>query len=50
MESCLQMTYGTEAKRVNFDTERCDVLLLELTSQMALDESGLSGVKLAFIL
>lgn len=31
-----------EAKRVNFDSERRNVLLLELSGQMALDEGGLS--------
>jgi hypothetical protein len=41
---------SVESHGVNFDSESGDVLLLELTSQMALDESGLSGVKLAFIL
>jgi hypothetical protein len=35
-------TYGGEAKRVNLDTESGHVLLLELTSQVALDEGGLS--------
>lgn len=34
-------TYGAETKRVNFDTEGRDVLLLELSCQMALDEGGL---------
>lgn len=33
--------YGGEAKRVNFDTERCNVLLLEFSSQVALDKGGL---------
>jgi len=32
-----------EAKWVNFDTESGDVFLLEFTSEMALDEGGLSG-------
>lgn len=34
-------TYGSESKGVNFDTESGDIFLLELTSQMALDEGGL---------
>lgn len=34
-------SYGRETKRVNFDTESGDVLLLELSSQVTLDESGL---------
>ena len=33
--------YGREAERVDLDTESGDVLLLELTSQVALDEGGL---------
>lgn len=33
--------YRSELKRVDFDTERGDVLLLELTSQVTLDEGGL---------
>lgn len=33
--------YGSESKRVHFDTESCDVLLLELASKVTLDESGL---------
>ena len=35
--------YGVESERVHFDTESGDVLLLELASQVALDEGGLSG-------
>lgn len=35
------MTYGVEVKRVDLDTESGDVLLLEFTSQVTLDESGL---------
>jgi hypothetical protein len=35
------MTYGVEAERVNLDTKGGDVLLLEFTSQVTLDESGL---------
>jgi hypothetical protein len=34
-------TYGGEAKRVNLDSERRNVLLLELSGQMALDEGSL---------
>lgn len=34
-------TYGREAQRVNLDTEGRHVLLLEFTSQVALDEGGL---------
>lgn len=30
-----------EAERVDFDTESCDVLLLELSGDVALDECGL---------
>jgi hypothetical protein len=33
--------YGREAERVDLDTESSDVLLLELTSQVTLDEGGL---------
>lgn len=33
--------YRGEAERVDFDTERGNVLLLELASQMALDEGRL---------
>lgn len=35
------VTYGRESERVNLNTESCDVLLLELTSQVTLDEGGL---------
>lgn len=35
------MTYGVEVKRVDLDTESGDVLLLEFTSQVTLNESGL---------
>jgi len=35
------MTYGVEKERVDLDTESGDVLLLEFTSQVALDEGGL---------
>lgn len=34
-------TYGSKSKGVNFDTESGNIFLLELTSQMALDEGGL---------
>ena len=34
-------TYSGEAEWVDFDTERGDVLLLELACEMALDEGGL---------
>jgi hypothetical protein len=37
------MTYGGEAERVNLDTEGRNVLLLELSGQMALDEGRLLG-------
>jgi hypothetical protein len=37
------IAYGSEGEGVNFDTESGDVLLLEFTSQVALDESGLLG-------
>jgi hypothetical protein len=40
------MTYGVEKKRVNLDTESGDVLLLEFTSQVTLDESGLVSIAL----
>ena len=33
--------YGGETERVDLDTERGNVLLLELTSQVTLDEGGL---------
>lgn len=33
--------YGSEGKRVHFDTESRDVLLLELASKVTLDESSL---------
>jgi hypothetical protein len=36
------LTYCAETKRVNLDTEGSDVLLLEFSGQMALDEGGLS--------
>jgi hypothetical protein len=34
-------TYGGEAERVNFHTQSGNVFLLELSSQVTLDESGL---------
>jgi hypothetical protein len=37
-------TYGGEAERVHLDTERRDVLLLELARQMALDKGRLRAV------
>lgn len=41
--------YGGEAKRVDFDSERSDVLLLEFSGQMALDEGGLdNGLSVCF--
>jgi len=40
-ESARAETYGGEGKRVDFDTEGCNVLLLELSSQVTLDEGGL---------
>jgi hypothetical protein len=36
------IAYGSEGQRVNLDTEGSNVLLLELASQVALDEGGLS--------
>jgi hypothetical protein len=36
-----KVTYRGKAKRMDLDAESCNVLLLELTSQMALDERGL---------
>jgi hypothetical protein len=39
-------SYGGESKRVNLDTKGGDVLLLELASQVTLDEGSL-GAKLA---
>ena len=35
------MTYGGEGERVDLNTEGCDVLLLELSGQVTLDEGGL---------
>lgn len=34
-------SYGGESERVNLNTESSDVLLLKLSSQVALDEGGL---------
>jgi hypothetical protein len=39
-------TYGVEVERVNLDTKGGNVLLLEFTSQVTLDESGLSLIAL----
>lgn len=36
-------TYGSEAERVDLDTEGRNVLLLEFSGQMALDEGCLQG-------
>lgn len=36
------MPYGRETERVDLDTEGGHVLLLEFTSQVALDEGGLN--------
>lgn len=36
-----EATYRSEAKRMDLNTESCDILLLELAGQMALDERGL---------
>lgn len=36
------IAYGGEGKRVHLDTKGGNVLLLEFTSQVALDEGGLS--------
>ena len=44
-----QITYGGEAERVHLDTERRNVLLLELARQMALDEGRLGAGLLALI-
>lgn len=37
------LTYGGEGERVDLDTERGNVLLLEFSGQMALDEGSLWG-------
>lgn len=37
------IAYGVEVEGVHLDTEGGDVLLLEFTSQVALDEGGLLG-------
>jgi len=42
--SLARLTYGGEAERVDLDTERGHILLLELSRQVALDEGGLRGV------
>ena len=36
-----KVTYRSKAKRMDLNTESSDILLLELTSQMALDKRGL---------
>jgi len=36
-----EITYCAESKRVDFDTKGSDILLLELSSQVTLDEGGL---------
>lgn len=41
---CQKTTYGGEAKGVDLNTQRGHVLLLELASQMTLDEGGLNQV------
>jgi hypothetical protein len=41
-------TYGGETERVNLDTEGCNVLLLELSGQMALDEGRLREALVTF--
>jgi hypothetical protein len=41
-------TYGAEAERVDLDTEGGHVLLLELASQVALDEGGLDQTMLVW--
>lgn len=38
---CGKVTYRGKAKRMDLNTECCDVLLLKFASQMAFDESGL---------
>jgi hypothetical protein len=40
------MTYGVEIKGINLDTESGDVLLLEFTRLVALDEGGLVSITL----
>jgi hypothetical protein len=35
------VTYSGKAKRMDLNTESCDILLLELSGQMTLDEGGL---------
>jgi hypothetical protein len=42
-----RITYGGEAEGVNLDTEGRNVLLLELSGQMALDEGSLRMIMLA---
>jgi hypothetical protein len=43
----LVLAYGGEAERVNFHSQSGDVLLLELSSQVTLDEGGLAAEKSA---
>jgi hypothetical protein len=40
-------TYGGETEGVNLNTQGGHVLLLEFTSQVALDEGGLAGTTIA---
>jgi hypothetical protein len=42
-----KVTYCGEAKRMDLNTESCDILLLKLTSQMALDERCLQILRSA---
>lgn len=39
-----ELTYGCEAERVDFDTLCCNVLFLEFSRKVTLDESGLVQV------
>lgn len=39
-----KQTYRAESEGVNLNTKGCNVFLLELSGQMALDKSGLSGI------
>lgn len=45
-----QSTNGSEAQRVNFDTQSGHVLFLELASQVTLDEGGLSIISTALVI
>lgn len=40
-----ESTYGGESERVDLNTESSDVLLLELSSQVTLDEGGLDRTR-----